>query len=136
MIYNKIASLEARLARLEKLASLKTAVFDPINQVENETIHDVIEGIESNRDGNFSVVSQKILRGGTVILEIESEDTEEEIFSYNLSSVIVKYTVKPIGDEMYSFDLVIGQGRKISDIKKSAYNFGLFILSKLGVGLR
>ncbi len=136
MIYNKIASLEARLARLEKLASLKTAVFDPINQVENETIHDVIEGIESNRDGNFSVVSQKILRGGTVILEIESEDTEEEIFSYNLSSVIVKYTVKPIGDEMYSFDLVIGQGRKIMDIKMGAYNFGRFILSKLGVGLR
>jgi hypothetical protein len=216
MIHNKIASLEARLARLEKLASLKTsavaknviemvepgtnrvfdsgsydyfkntyeeepailmgleklklgekavtvrtstAVFilknktvavrevaplelDPAfmaleripNKLQKETLSDIIEGIESV--SNSVVVSNKILPNGVVVLEIESES--ESSFDYEddyLGSPApqkVRYMVKLIGDEKYSFDLVlVDQKKKISGIKKSPYNFGRYIVDML-----
>jgi len=217
MISKKIASLEARLARLEKLASLKTsavaknviemvepgsnrvfdsgsyeyfkntyaeepailmgleklklgekavtvrtstAVFilknktvavrevaplelDPAfmaleripNKVQKETLSDIIEGIESV--SNSVVVSNKILPNGVVVLEIESEsessfDYEEDDYLGSPAPQKVRYMVKLIGDEKYSFDLVIvDQKKKISGIKKNPYNFGRYIVDML-----
>jgi hypothetical protein len=104
------------------------------NKLQKETLSDIIEGIESV--SNSVVVSNKILPNGVVVLEIESES--ESSFDYEddyLGSPApqkVRYMVKLIGDEKYSFDLVlVDQKKKISGIKKSPYNFGRYIVDML-----
>jgi hypothetical protein len=99
----------------------KARGFESItNEVEKDTIDDVIDGIESVYTGP-EVIDQNITSSGVKLLIENDGETER-----------VQYTVEAIGDQKYSFTLILlDRGKRINNITKEPFDFGRYIVDKL-----